>query len=89
MDLLMLVVSAFIFGPPLLFLAMSIRHFIPLLRGTKYPWWASLLGPIVFLNRQYLSPDALSHRMPWACYTAAFIGWVLVLVFVFDTARNF
>lgn len=79
MDFLTLGILVLVFGPPAFFLAMSIRHFKPLLRGMKHPWWAPLLGPFIFLNDQYLSPDGIRHRKPWAYYTAAFVGWAFSL----------
>lgn len=82
MDLLVLGISVIAFGPPLFFLAMAIRHFIPLQRGMKHPWWGPLLGPMIFLNNRYFSPEAARHRTPFICYSAAFMGWTSVLVFV-------
>ncbi len=50
----------------------------------KYPWWAPLLGPFIFLNQQYVSPDAAKHRRPFVYYAAAFFGWVLLLFLAFS-----
>lgn len=84
MDLLTLVISGIFFGPAVLFLAMAIRHFIPLIRKMKYPWWAPLLGPFIFLNPQYVPLDAAKHRAPFASYLAACVGWVLLLLLAFS-----
>jgi hypothetical protein len=82
MDLVILGVSVLVFGPPVFFLAMSVRHFMPLIRGMSYPWWAPLLGPFIFLNAQYFSAEAKWHRKPCAYYAVAFIGWVLALFLI-------
>jgi len=82
MSLLLLGISAVALGPPLFFLAMAIRHFIPLLRGMKHPWWAPLTGPMLFLNDKYVSPGAARHKKPFVCYAAAFVCWAWMLVLV-------
>lgn len=84
MDLLTLGIAVFVFGPPALFLAMAIRHFIPMWRGMKYPWWAAALGPWVYFNSSYFSPEAIKHRRPCAYYTIAFVGWILALFLFFE-----
>ncbi len=63
-------------------LAMSIRHFIPLYRGLKAPWWAPLLGPLLYLFEQFFTEDARPHRLKFLGYCGAFCLLVLGLVSV-------
>lgn len=88
MDLLTFAVTVFVLGPPVLFLAMAVRHFVPMFRGMKHPWWAGVLGPLVYFNSQYFSPDANKHRRPCAYYTIAFIGWVLILFLIVELMES-
>jgi hypothetical protein len=73
-------------GVPVVLLGLAIRHFIPLMRGWKAPWWAGILGPFAFADR-FVSESARQHRKKCLGYTISFATWCLVLVFVFGGAR--
>ena len=79
---LTIIISVALLGVPCLLFAFSVRHFIPLMRGMKAPWWAQALGPFVFLSDRFFSEEARPHRLKFVGYTGAFIAFCLGLVFV-------
>jgi hypothetical protein len=85
-SLLAIMISLAIFGVPCILLALAIRHFIPLIRGMKAPWWAQALGPFLFLSDRFISEEARPHRLKFVGFGGAFIASCLVLVFVFGKA---
>jgi hypothetical protein len=79
-------IAAILLGVPAVLLGLAIRHFIPIMRGYKAPWWAGLLGPFAFADR-FVAEPARRHRKKCFGYTLAFVAWCLVLMFVFGGAK--
>ncbi|MES2974311.1 MAG: hypothetical protein V4757_11930 [Pseudomonadota bacterium] len=84
--LLSIIVSMATFGVPCLLLAVTIRHFVPLIRGMNAPWWAQALGPFLFFSDRFISEEARPHRRKFVGFAGAFIASCLVLVFVIGKA---
>jgi hypothetical protein len=79
-------IGVVLFGVPIVLLGLAIRHFIPLMRGWKAPWWAGLLGPFAYADR-FIAETARPHRRKCLAYTISFVTWCLVLVLVFGGAK--
>lgn len=62
---------------------MSIRHFIPLMRGFKAPHWGYVLGPFALTTDRFLSEDARPHRKKFLVYSGCFMFVCIALVFGF------
>lgn len=80
----MTVVIAFaIFSVPVVFLALAIRHFLPLLRGFNAPLWVYVLGPFAFIFDRYFSESARSHRKLFLVFVTLFFISSEALFYVF------
>lgn len=78
-----IILSLCIFVVPTAFLALFVRHFIPLIRGTHAPVWAYALGPFLFFTDKYLTEAARPHRKTALLYCGLFIGTVELLFLAF------
>lgn len=86
MDLIAFAITGILFGIPAILLALVIRHFIPLMRGIKAPWWAGILGPFAYTDR-FVEEAARPHRKKCLGYTVAFVVWCLILMAVAEAAK--
>jgi hypothetical protein len=85
-DALVYVLAGATIGIPAIFLALAIRHFIPLMRGYKAPWWAGMLGPFAFTDR-FVDEAARRHRKKCLLYTLSFVAWCSMLVVVLGAVK--
>ena len=85
-ELFVYIVSGTLLGVPVVLLGLAIRHFIPLMRGWKAPWWAGMLGPFAYADR-FVAEAARPHRKKCLAYALAFMAWCLMLVLVFGGAK--
>lgn len=69
-----------VFVLPCELLAMTIGHFIPLVRGFRAPLWAYALGPTAFASDRFSSAVARTHRKPFLRFVSAFVLVSLVLL---------
>ena len=79
-------IAGVFFGIPAILLGLAIRHFIPLMRGLKAPWWAGILGPFAYTDR-FVEEAARPHRKKCLGYTVAFVVWCLILMAVAEAAK--
>ena len=86
MELIAFVITGILFGIPAILLGLAIRHFIPLMRGLKAPWWAGILGPFAYADR-FVEEVARPHRKKCLGYTAAFVAWCLILMAVVEAMK--
>lgn len=85
-DVLAYTVAGILFGVPLVLIGLVIRHLIPLLRDSKAPWWAGVLGPFAYADR-WVSEDARAHRTKCLVYAVAFVAWVGMVMVIFGGAK--
>lgn len=83
---LSIIIGIALLGVPCVLFAISIRHFIPLMRGIKAPWWVQALGPFLFLSDRFFSEEARPHRLKFVGYAGAFMAYIWFLVFVIGKA---
>ena len=86
MDVVAYAIAGILFGVPAILLGLAIRHFIPLMRGNRAPWWAGILGPFAYADR-FLDEAARPHRKKCLAYTLAFVAWCLILMAVSEWAK--
>lgn len=79
-------IAGILFGVPAILLCLAIRHFIPLMRGYKAPWWAGVLGPFAYADR-FVDEEARPHRKKCLGYALSFVAWCLILMVVFEVAK--
>lgn len=85
-DVLVYVTAGLLLGVPAVLLGLAIRHFIPLMRGWKAPWWAGMLGPFAYSDR-FVAEAARPHRNKCLGYALSFMAWCLMLMIVFGDAK--
>jgi sugar phosphate permease len=86
MDVFAYVIAGALFGIPVILLGLAIRHFIPLMRGFKAPWWAGILGLFAYADR-FIEEAVRPHRKKCLGYTVAFVAWCLILMVVAEAAK--
>ena len=85
-EILVHAVVAIMIGMPVVLLALAVRHFVPLMRGWRGPWWAGALGPFAFADR-FIAETARSHRNKFFAYTLAFVCCCSVLLIALGKAK--
>lgn len=85
-DSIPVAIALAIFAVPVTFLALAIRHFIPLARGFNAPLWVCALGPFALTSDQYFSESARPHRKKFLMYSALFAATCIAMVFGFGKA---
>ena len=86
MEVVAYALAVLLFAVPAILLGLAVRHFIPLMRGHKAPWWAGILGPFAYADR-FVDEAARPHRKKCLGYTLAFVAWCLGIMVVFEVAK--
>lgn len=86
MDIVAYAIAGILIGVPAILLGLAIRHFIPLMRGHKAPWWAGILGPFAYADR-FVEEAARPHRKKCLGYALAFVAWCLILMALSEVAK--
>jgi hypothetical protein len=77
------IVILFVFAVSTLFLALAIRHFIPLARGFSAPLWVYPLAPFAFFTDRYFVEAARPHRKKFLLFVSLFLVTFLAMFLAF------
>jgi membrane protease YdiL (CAAX protease family) len=70
-----------VFVPPVVFLALAIKHLAPLIRGFNAPLWVHWVAPLAFLSDRYFLKEARPHRKKFLLFASLFVLTTFALVF--------